>query len=94
MYKREALLFEHTYSSIEKALFSTFASFDSDGGQTKNIHLKKLFISQNIFITAMKTGNAAVNDMADLHNLRSLFSQCSPGISMTDALKEQSIVLH
>lgn len=41
----------------------------------------------------MKTGDAAVNDMTDLYNLRSLICQCSPGISMTDPLKEQSTVL-
>lgn len=41
----------------------------------------------------MKTGHAAENDTTDLYNLRSLICQCSPGISMTDALQEQSTVL-
>lgn len=45
-------------------------------------------------MTAMKTGDAAVNDVVDLYNLRSLFWKCSPGISMTNALKEQSAALH
>lgn len=33
-----------------------------------------------MFITAMNTGDAAVNDKRDLYDLRSLFCQCSPGI--------------
>lgn len=39
-------------------------------------------------ITGMKTVDVAVNDTRDLYDLRSLFCQCSPGISMTDTLTE------
>lgn len=33
-----------------------------------------------MFIRGMKTEDAAVNDMRDLYDLRSLFCQWSPGI--------------
>lgn len=95
MYKREALLFEHIYSFLEKS--KTFLLLlDLIQLLTKlKIYLKKYYLyPQTLFITAMKTGDVAVNDVMDLYSLRSLFCQCLPGILMTNALKEQSIVLH
>lgn len=94
MHKRGALLFEHTYIHSSKRLKPFLLLLDLLQVLAKLKIDLKLFISQNIFITAVKSGDAAVNDMTDSYNLRSLFCQCSPGLSMTDALKKQSNVLH